>query len=272
MEGPSLILAAEELRPFLKKRARVGGARKKDFSFLAREKLERVESWGKHFLLIFSAHSLRVHFLMFGSYRINDPRENRVPKLTLSFGRDVIYFYSCAIKASEGDLRKEYDWSNDVMSKEWDAKAALRKLRAKPRSELGDALMDQAIFAGVGNIIKNEVLFRLRLHPEEKWGNLTARTQRKLVEEAVRYSHQFYEWKKINQLKKNWKIFRKKKCPVCAGRVTKKATGVGQRVSHFCARCQPRIPASGGKKDGSRLAFKATQRRQGANLAHGSSP
>ncbi|HXH30863.1 MAG TPA: hypothetical protein VNJ01_08625 [Bacteriovoracaceae bacterium] len=29
---------------------------------------------------------------------INQPRENRIPRMTLKFKEDTIYFYSCAIK------------------------------------------------------------------------------------------------------------------------------------------------------------------------------
>ena len=32
-----------------------------------------------------------------------------------------------------------------------------------------DALLDQTVFAGVGNIIKNEVLFRTGVHPPPAW-------------------------------------------------------------------------------------------------------
>ncbi|HRO68823.1 MAG TPA: hypothetical protein PK951_00545 [Chitinophagaceae bacterium] len=35
-----------------------------------------------------------------------------------------------------------------------------------------DALLDQEIFSGVGNIIKNEVLYRIRVHPESLIGDI----------------------------------------------------------------------------------------------------
>ena len=54
------------------------------------------------------------------------------------------------------------------MSDEWDPRAAMKKVRTFPRAEIADVLLDQAIFAGVGNIIKNEVLFRTRVSPFAK--------------------------------------------------------------------------------------------------------
>lgn len=41
-------------------------------------------SWGKHFLICFEGFSLRVHFMMFGTYRINERKETPV-RLSLIF-------------------------------------------------------------------------------------------------------------------------------------------------------------------------------------------
>jgi endonuclease-8 len=60
---------------------------------------------------------------------------------------------------------------------------ALKKLRAAPDMLVCDALLDQEIFSGVGNIIKNEVLFRIRVHPLSRVGALPAAKQRELVEQ-----------------------------------------------------------------------------------------
>jgi len=175
---------------------------------------------------------------MFGSYRIDDPRENRTPKLQLDYGNHQIYFYSCAIKSQPADFLKSYDWSVDLMSPKWDAKKARQMVRAQPQAEVCDLLMDQKIFSGLGNIMKNEVLFNLKMHPQTQVQDLSPARVRALVREAESYAWKFYEWKKANVLKRNWQIMRKKKCPECGGKVTKKPTGKLQRLSHFCARCQ----------------------------------
>ena len=110
---------------------------------------------------------------MFGSYRINNPRVNRIPKMELRFGKDRLYFYSCAIKILEEPLDELYDWSLDTMSDEWSTPKAVAKLKKRPEDMVCDVLMDQEVFSGVGNIIKNEVQFRQRLHPETKIEDLT---------------------------------------------------------------------------------------------------
>src|SRR5438132_2866112 len=98
---------------------------------------------------------------MFGSYRINE-KKDAAPRLSLRFENGELNLYSCSIRLIEGDLNDLYDWSADVLSDEWDAPKAKKRLRKLPDAMVCDALLNQDIFAGVGNIIKNEVLFRIR--------------------------------------------------------------------------------------------------------------
>lgn len=239
MEGPSLAIACEEFRPFLgKKIDRASGSAHQPFEKIQAHKFKGVKSWGKHLILIFPKITLRIHFLMFGGYRIDDPRENRIPKMLLEIGQHKITFYSCAIKEIDPDLSSQYDWSSDLMSPEWKPRLAHKKVSALAESKVCDVLMDQNIFSGLGNIMKNEILFRLKLHPETKIKKLTSAKISKLVHESCKYSYQFYEWKKLGQLKKHWLIMRKRKCPVCASTVIKRPTGKLKRLSHYCPRCQ----------------------------------
>lgn len=233
MEGPSLVIASEEFKEFTNKKI-IKAIVPASIQPLTGQKLLKAESWGKHFLLIFSNQILRIHFLMFGSYRINNPRENRIPKMQLDYKNDTIYFYSCAIKAITKEDLRAYDHSVDLMSDQWDSAKALKTIRAKEKSFVCDILMDQTIFSGLGNIMKNETLFRCQLHPEQRVGELTAKEQKLLVKEAHQYAHDFYEWKKINQLKRHWQIMRKKTCPLCGRKVVKRATGKLKRISHYC--------------------------------------
>ena len=54
----------------------------------------------------------------------------------------------------------------------WNPSKAKKKLKEIPDTLVADALLDQNIFAGVGNIIKNEVLWRIKVHPKTKLGDL----------------------------------------------------------------------------------------------------
>jgi endonuclease-8 len=124
------------------------------------------------------------------------------------------------------------------MSRSWDERHVLRLLTPERSTQLGDLLLDQNIFAGSGNIIKNEVLFRLGLHPERKLESVSASGRRLLVGEMRRYSKQFYRWKKKFVLRKHWQIYRKQRCPNCETKVVLKKTGVRNRRSFLCPVCQ----------------------------------
>ena len=239
MEGPSLVILKEELKPFVGKKIKsASGLAAIEYQKITGQKIHAFKTWGKHFLIVFKDFAVRIHFLMFGSYRINERKETQ-PRLRLEFaGEKEIGFYTTAVTMIWENLDDVYDWSADVMSDSWDPRKARRKLRKSPEMNVGDALLDQAIFSGVGNIIKNEVLFRIKIHPENIIGSLPPRKLTELISQARIYSFDFYEWKKVYQLKKHWLIHTKLKCPRCQIVSFKKYTGLKNRRSFFCENCQ----------------------------------
>ena len=62
---------------------------------------------------------------------------------------------------------------NDLLSEEFDSSAALARLLGRPQEALADALLDQAVLAGVGNVFKSEICFVQGLHPFRAVGTLT---------------------------------------------------------------------------------------------------
>lgn len=124
------------------------------------------------------------------------------------------------------------------MSDQWNAAAARKKLRARPDMLVCDALLDQTIFSGVGNIIKNEVLFRIRIHPLSTIGGLPAPKLRALVEQAREYAFDFLKWKRAFVLKQHWLAHTKRICPRCNIPFSKEQLGKTKRRSFYCERCQ----------------------------------
>ncbi len=240
-EGPSIVILKDEAKRVVGRRiVAVEGNTKIDKDRLVGQRIVALRSWGKHFLVELRAFALRVHFLMFGSYRI-DARKEAEPRLGLRFARGgELNLYTCSVRFIDEPLDAVYDWSADVMSDTWNAAAARRKLRAMPDVLVCDALLDQNVFAGVGNIIKNEVLFRIRLHPLSTVGALPARKLAQLVDEARRYSFDFLAWKKAFVLRKHWLAHTKRTCPRCAIPFVKAHLGRTNRRSFFCERCQKR--------------------------------
>lgn len=238
-EGPSLVILKEEVQAFKgKKVLAVSGNSKENIQQLAGEKILDIKTWGKHFLVLFKKVTLRIHFLMFGKYLINERRAEGTPRLSLQFADGEINFYTCSVKFIEGSLDDIYDWAADVMSDEWDEKKAKEKLKAKPDLLVCDALLDQTIFSGVGNIIKNEVLYRIKVHPETTVGKLPARKLTEMMKEARKYSFDFLEWKKAYILRKQWLAHTKRTCSRDGAPIIKKYLGKTNRRTFFCETCQ----------------------------------
>lgn len=237
-EGPSLVILKEELQPFKgEKILAVSGNSKENIQQLKGKKIEDFKTWGKHFLVCFKGVTLRIHFMLFGKYSINEKKPNPV-RLGLQFSQGEINFYNCSVKFITEPLDEVYDFTTDVMNDAWNAKAARKKLKAKPATLVCDALLDQQVFSGVGNIIKNEVLYRVKIHPETEVGNLTAKKLNELIKEARNYSFDFLEWKKEFVLKKNWLAHTKKICSRDGSPIVKKYLGKTNRRTFYCETCQ----------------------------------
>jgi endonuclease-8 len=259
-EGPSIVILKEAVQEFKgKKLIEIGGNTKIELPDVVGQPVKDFKSWGKHFLICFPKHTIRIHFMLFGSYRINEKKETP-PRLSLQFSNGELNFYACSVKLLEDDPDKIYDWTADVMNKSWRPRKAGLKLKNIPNTMVCDALLDQSIFAGVGNIIKNEVLFRIRVHPESRVSKLPLKKLSALIKEARDYSFDFLEWKKAFVLKKHWLIHTKKTCPRCDLAVIKKYAGKTRRRSFFCTNCQ--ILYSGRKSRPSKIKSTRTKKVQ----------
>lgn len=240
MEGPSLVILRKEIKPFIGQTVRdAEGYAKIGLEDFPGQKLVWAKTWGKHFLMKVGKTVFKTHFLLWGSYMLNE-RKDRKSSLTLTFDNGEINFYSSSIKILDEPIAKLYDWRVDVMSRKWDAKYVESLVKAQPERLITDILLDQNVFAGVGNIIKNEVLFRLYLYPETKVKQLSEKEITDLVKDAHEYSHLFYRWKKKYVLRKHWRIYHKGKCVDCEGKLVAKKMGEGERYTYHCPKCQPK--------------------------------
>jgi endonuclease-8 len=238
MEGPSLVILRQEMKPFVGRTVlHAEGNWGQGAEQFTGQKLRWIRTWGKHYLMRIGKVTIRTHFLLWGSYTI-DSRKDRNPTLRMQFENGEVNFYSSSIKILEEPVDSLYDWRVDVMSRLWDASYVRKLVRAQPEETVADVLLDQSIFAGVGNIIKNEVLFTLGLYPEKRVGDLSPRELTALVQEAHDYSHQFYRWKKRYVLRKHWRIYHKGTCVECEGKITAKKMGKRERYTYYCPACQ----------------------------------
>ena len=250
MEGPSLFLAKEQLKPFKKKVViSATGNTKLDKAQFVGKQVRDIYSWGKHLIFQFDTFAIRVHFLLWGTFSAEVQGKSvtgdyeiksRVPRLALTFSNGKVEMYNCSIKILEDkNSKKSYDFSADIMSKKWDPEKALRKIKKDKEEEIGDVLLDQDIFAGVGNIIKNEVLFIVKIHPQQKIEDISLKKLKEIIMVAQSFSIQFYKWRKVFRLRANLKIYRKGSCPLCGTKIIREKTGKRQRWSFYCPFHQP---------------------------------
>lgn len=237
-EGPSLIILKEKIKPFEgKKVIAASGYADVNYALIKGKVIRSVETWGKHLLIVFNKFTVKIHLMMFGSYTINEEKKYN-PKLSLQFGKDIVNFYLCQVTILEQPLDEIYDWTADIMSKKWSSKNAKDKLAKKPAAYICDVILDQAIFSGAGNIIKNEVLYRIKMHPLSIAGNVPPVKITALIDELKKYSFEFLRWRKEGTLSAHWEAYEQEICLRCGIPLHKKITGKGKRLSYFCTNCQ----------------------------------
>jgi endonuclease-8 len=242
-EGPSIFILKELITPFFKRKKIIEafGNAKIEMHRLTGKKIDDIRCWGKQLLIFTKEGIIRIHLLMFGTYSMD---ENKKParslRLALRVDKYVIYFYNCSVKFLPRDAEDLYDWQADVLSDQWDPLKARKKLKSIPDTLICDALLDQQIFSGVGNIIKNEVLYRIKLHPENVIEYIPASKLSAVIKEARNYSFDFLKWKKEFTLKKHWLAHTKKTCLRCNLAIIKKYCGKTKRRTFFCSGCQVR--------------------------------
>ncbi len=248
MEGPSLHLAAKQLKPFKGERIlSVSGNTSIDKTRFDGKTVRDIFAWGKHLVFQFDMFALRVHFLLWGTFEAQvlgvwvtgDYRKARVSRLSFVFQNGEINMFNCSLKIIESAKAKnEYDFSTDIMSPKWDADQAYRRARKMPDEEIADVLLDQEIFAGVGNIIKNEVLSIMRVNPKATVASIPPKKLKALIAETQAFSRQFYKWREKFVLRKHLLIHRKGTCPHCGTKVIREKTGKRERWSYWCPVCQ----------------------------------
>jgi endonuclease-8 len=238
-EGPSILILKEKALQFKGDKVIAASCNNGmlNTEMLTDQTIVDFKSWGKHFLICLPAFTIRVHLMMFGTYRINE-HTVKPPRLHLQFEDGELNFYSCNLKLIAEPLDDVYDWQADIMSEKWDTKKAVKKMKAIPSLLICDALMDQHIFSGVGNIIKNEVLFRSRVHPESPVAAMPPQKIREIITEAVMYSFEFLEQRKEGTLKRHWQAYHKKECPRDHAPFTSRVTGKSRRSTFYCELCQ----------------------------------
>ena len=159
--------------------------------------IERVTAAGKHLLMHFSGDLvLRTHMRMHGSWHIYRPgekwqrsrRDMRIRIITgefeaVGFNIPVAEFTSTRGLTRHRELRA---LGPDLLSAEFEAADALPRIRDRGAITIGDALLNQRLLAGLGNVYKSEVLFMCCVNPFALVRNLSDRDLTAIIDTARR--------------------------------------------------------------------------------------
>jgi endonuclease-8 len=233
---------------------------------LTNASIERVYSRGKHLLMHFSnGFTLRTHMRMNGSWHIYRPgekwrrpaRDMRVLVATADF-EAVGFDIPVAEFVKEGALAKHAVLARlgpDVLDKGFDRDEAMRRLRDRPGVEIAEALLNQQVMAGLGNVYKSEVLFMCRINPFTAVGSLTehdlgslvdtGRTLLKInVESSLAPMTTYTGYRRTTRRngpgERLWVYGRARlPCRRCGTVINVRKQGAGARLTYWCPRCQP---------------------------------
>ena len=199
-EGDTLARIAVALRPYLAGRV-VTGARARlpgpQVSRIVGQKIDAVDAAGKNLLIKFDGGlELRTHLGLHGSWHRYRPGETwRRPPSRAALvievpGAVAVCFDAPVVELFERRAEVVHPTISmlgpDLLDDDFDQAEAVRRLRDKSRAEaaIGEAILDQRVVAGVGNVYKSEVLFIERVNPFEKVGALDAATLERILTTA----------------------------------------------------------------------------------------
>ena len=111
----------------------------------------------------------------------------------LHFAKGEINGYVVKAQKLDSPMEELFDWRIDIGSKKFDAAYVKSLIKMEVGKTIDDVLMDQGIFAGVGNKIRNEALYRAAIHPKSVVEKIPAAAISKLIKEVVKYANIFYQ-------------------------------------------------------------------------------
>lgn len=220
-----------------------------------------VESRGKHLILATDDdRTVHAHLGMTGSvhvYPVGEPWRKRPSSAALAVWTEthvVVTFSPRSLElVSATRLRRDPHLRRlgpDLMLATSDLREALARLRVHNAAPIGEAVMNQTIAAGIGNVYKSETLFLERINPWTRVGELSD-------ERLLRYLGEARRLMRLNRGPgrrvtrfgddggRHWVYGRRgEPCYRCGETITLRRQGDAGRTTYWCARCQPATNAA----------------------------
>jgi endonuclease VIII len=227
--------------------------------------IERIHASGKHLLIDFSGDlTLRTHLRMHGSWHIYRRGEKwkrsaygmRIRIATAEF-EAVGFNIPVAEIFATSQISKNRELARlgpDLLAESADLDEVLRRFRARPEKTIGEALLDQSIAAGVGNVYKSEILFLRGIHP----GRTVASIPDDSLQSIISTARELLRRNVVDARSPNntWEGFRRTThrgapterlwvygrgnhpCRRCGTPISFMKQGIDARVTYWCSSCQ----------------------------------
>ena len=237
-------------------------ARVDDDTPIAGRTIERAESRGKHLLLRFSGGlTLRTHMRMRGSWHLyrhgegwqRSPRAARI-RIDTADWVAVAFDVPVAEFVRDADLARHRPLAllgPDLADPAFDRGEALARLAAAGSRPCGEAILDQRLVAGIGNVLRAETLFLAGVNPDRPAGSLTAAELGRIVDIAsglIQTNARSAAGTIRNTTRRMapgqalW-VYQRTGLPCrrCGAAVRSAAPGVDARRVYWCPTCQPAL-------------------------------
>jgi endonuclease VIII len=275
-EGPTIRNTADLLRDALvgqqitrfhsalKKAAAEGWAEK-----ISGQWVRSVRAHGKNLFIDFANDwTLYTHMLMWGAWHVyaqGEPwrKEARKARVVLETAAHCAVLFSAPVcqllHASELATHPTSELGPDLLAERFgpaEHAEIRRRLQAQGDAEIGEAIMNQTVMAGIGNILKSEILFAVRIHPQHPAVSLSDEEFERLVATSQDMMRRAYETRGFTQVflppalrqatgRLGYVYGRSGQvCLRCGGTIAMVRQGPMQRMTFFCPFCQPYDPAS----------------------------
>jgi len=202
--------------------------------------LERVEAVGKHLLLRFDGNVVvRSHLRMNGRWRIRErggPPWRGAPWLVLRTDQwEATQWNGPVLSLGDAPAR---GLGPDLLAPETEIHDVVARLRRADQGLLvGEALVDQRLVAGIGNMWLSELLWHTRVSPWARLGDVPDESLTAALDwarEAMTAS--------VAGRRSARAVYRRagRGCPRCGDVVRGRGLGDANRTAYWCPTCQPR--------------------------------
>ena len=240
-EGDALHRAARRLQPLVGQRLEVEAPNPRAQATGVAPRingrvLESVEAVGKNLLLRFDGGLVvRSHLRMTGRWRL-EPRgkvRTGLPWLVLrGETQEGVLWNGPVLTLETRNLRR---LGQDVLAEEFDLDAAVARLASAGDLYLGEALQDQRLVAGVGNMWMAEALWTIRVSPWVRVRDAGESVLREAVATARRLMQEA-----LGSGRPGRQVYRRagRPCLRCGTIVRSRGQGDSNRTAYWCPGCQ----------------------------------